>query len=133
MSTAIGTAVVNERIHSLYARLRAGAAASTALGARVRTGWQASHGGSTAACSLPACSCLPRSGSAPPFFASSGMDLSEHPYQHWRPQSAVPRRAAGGGVRLGGAAGVRAVRGGVPDRARLRGRGDASTCRRPCM
>ena len=41
---------------------------------------------------------------------------------HRRPPTAVPRRAAGGGVRLGGAAGIRAVRGGVPDQVRLRGR-----------
>ena len=44
-----------------------------------------------------------------------------------RPAAAncCPRRAAGGGVRLGGAAGIRAVRGGVPDQVRLRDRAAA--------
>ena len=54
-----------------------------------------------------------------------GMDLSQPPVHDRRPPTAVPRRAAGGGVRLGGAAGIRAVRGGVPDQVRLRDRAAA--------
>lgn len=42
------------------------------------------------------------------------------PVHHRRPPTAVSRGAARGGARLAGAAGVRAVRGGVPDQVRLR-------------